>query len=364
MAKLLLVDDDKNLLKSFIMRIEEVVEDDKLDWQIFTAYNEDEARELIENESFDVIITDLIMLQDKSGFEVIKTAQKKDSLTQVIVVTAFEKKLERYEAFELGAFDCIIKGAPGVETIDEIIIKTKIALRMRVLALNEAKRKRAPLESHFDPKVLQQIDNDPELLKMRKRYITIVFFDIRGFTKLCDQLRDDRGLLIPEFLKEFFNFSSEIIFQHGGVLDKFIGDAVMALFGAFNGQNDNQNAVDAVNAATDILKRFKNIIGSWQDKFQKASLAAINPIELGCGIHSGDVLVGKIETNSSDQFTAFGHHVNIAQRIESHSGKKKGNILVSPITEDLISSSFNLEDRGEIEVKNINDPIKIYEVIR
>ena len=108
MANILIVDDKEYNLKAYTLALE----DAGLGGNILTARNESEAQKIITETQIDVIITDLVMLTEQSGMEVLRLAKEKDPLLMVIIVTAYEAKLERYKAFELGAFDCITRATP------------------------------------------------------------------------------------------------------------------------------------------------------------------------------------------------------------------------------------------------------------
>ena len=339
MPNILLVDDDPSIRRSY----KRGLDDAKMGWNIFTAKNENEARRMLSRNEIDVVITDLVMLDERGGIEVLEKAKEKDPLIMVLVFTAYGKKLNRYEAFEKGAFDCITKSTPGVKTIDEIILKTKIALKFRELAKKEIEHERilSSLRRYFDHKICNTIENNPELLKPRKKTITIVFWDIRGFSKLCDILRD-HPTDVSEFLKDYFKESSEAIFNHQGILDKFMGDNAMSLFGVFDDGSDNESATSAVRAAIEMQQRFDKLKREYIEKWQLHTAQKIE-IGLGCGIHTGEVLVGNMGTEERADFTAIGAPVNFTQRIES--GAKDKQILVSATTAKMV--------RNECEVKSL-----------
>lgn len=361
MPNILIVDDREDILKSYRLGLE----DANLGWNILTAKNEKKAETIVKRHAIDVVITDLVMLTEQSGMEVLRLAKKKDSLIMVIIVTAFDKKLDRYRAFELGAFDCIAKNTPGIKTIDEIIIKTKTALRLRELAVTEIEnqKKLIFMKRYFDPKVFRMIKEKPDLLNIQSRILTIVFWDIRGFCSLCEILKE-HPTLISSFLREYFEVSSKIIFEHGGVLDKFIGDAVMALFGTFNSKENRgkDDAINAVKSAIAVKKRYNELLNTWMQEWKLYTPHKID-IGLGCGIHTGEALVGNVGTKSRDQFTALGPHVNFAQRIESRA--QKGQILVSATTKARIDRNFEVKKVATIsDVKNIPGKFDIFEAVR
>ena len=144
------------------------------------------------------------------------------------------------------------------------------------------------------------------------------------------------------------------IFKHSGVLDKFIGDGVMALFGVLSksdGEGGRQDALQAVRAACEFRRSFDSILSRWLDEWKLYTPQKID-IGLACGIHTGEALVGNVGTDFRDQFTALGPHVNFASRIEARA--KAGQILVSQSTEARIKEKAKLEPGGEInDIKNI-----------
>lgn len=360
MSTILLVDDKDENLKAYKLALE----DSGQDWSIITAKNEDEAKNVIcESRIIDVIITDLVMLCEQSGIEVLNYAKQRDPLIMVIILTAFEKILDRIKAFELGAFDCLSKGVPGIKTGQELVIKTKTALRFRELAIQqiENQNKLAFLKRYFDPRVYSAIERNPDMLNIQSKTLTVVFWDIRGFSGLCETLKA-HPTLIANFLKEYFKEASEVIFKHQGVLDKFIGDGVMALFGAINGtdKDGRASAVNAAKASIEMKDVFDNVLKNWMEQWILYTPQAID-IGLGCGIHTGETLVGNVGTPDRDHFTALGPHVNFAQRIESRAGK--GRILISVTTMARISDHFNVTKVDSInDVKNIAGTFDIYEI--
>ncbi|WP_333887292.1 adenylate/guanylate cyclase domain-containing response regulator [Sphingobacterium siyangense] len=357
MAKILIVDDEKPNSDAY----KRALELDSSLYEISTAANEHEAEVLISKENFDVVITDLAMIDDQSGMRVLNFSKEKQPLTMVIMVTAYADKMDRYAAFENGAFDCIAKSTPGLKTTDEIIAKTKTALYFREMIESqiESQKKVAVLKRYFDPKVFSQLDNH-DVLALKSKTITIVFWDIRGFSKACEILK-----AVPEaiakFLKAYFDLASKIIFKHGGVLDKFIGDGIMALFGSLNENESSDDASSAAKAAIDLKSEFEVLLEQWIVEWSLYTPEIIK-IGLGSGMHTGECLVGSVGTEIRDQYTALGSAVNLAARIESRTIDKQ--ILVSQTTYARLAKSFHFKDAGIInDIKNIPGDFQIYELI-
>ncbi len=318
----------------------------------------------------DIILTDLVMEKDDSGINLIRAAREIDQYVMAILFTAKKDKLNKEtikKVFEYGAIDIVDKSAKNTEAGDILRLKTRILLSYRQLLKQQLLQQRNFLRQHFDPRIFDVIEKDPSLLEVSQRTITIVFWDIRGFSKLCDILKA-HPKLISGFLKEYYELGADVIFKHNGVLDKFIGDGIMAMFGVINHKDDDgtSDAISAVNAAKELKRKFNDLIKSWLHKW-KLSIAEndINEIDikLGCGIHTGEATVGNIETKSRNQFTALGPHVNFASRIESAS--KLGQILVSSTTEHRVKSDISISlslFESNFEAKNIKGTFSLYSV--
>ena len=187
--------------------------------------------------------------------------------------------------------------------------------------------------------------------------MTIVFWDISGFSILCEKLKTHKELIV-EFLREYFSEAAVIIHKHKGVLDKFMGDGIMAFFGYKDSDvNDNgkNGAINAVNAALELRNFFDEMklewINLWITKTGQQEIST----ELRCGMNTGYVLVGLLLTEVRDQFTTVGSNVNLASRLESVANKDQ--IIVSP------STKIRLEDQFNLKTISIERPIKGFENI-
>lgn len=359
MPSILIVDDEEQNLNALKRELAER----SPGLTVYVAGNETEAVTVLNQNSVDVVVTDLVMATDQSGMEVLRQAKAKDPLTMVILITAFEKHLDRYRAFELGAFDCVQKNTPGIIAAEEIFVKTQAALRFRELTLQqiENQKRLVFLRRYFDPRVFGMLEKSPEMLAIRSATVTICFWDIRGFSKLCEILKA-HPTLIAGFLKEYFEVAAKAIFEHHGVLDKYIGDGVMGLFGALNQRSDEgrQDAIHAVGAAIDLRRQFNILLEKWAEQWTLYTPHSIE-VGLGCGIHTGEVLVGNVGTNVRDHYTALGPNVNFAQRIEARSVKDQ--ILISASTQARVRDHFELQEAGVIsDVKNIPGEFRLFSV--
>jgi len=184
----------------------------------------------------------------------------------------------------------------------------------------------------------------------QRREITILFSDIRGFTTLSERLPPER---VVELLNRYFGRQVEVILRHGGCLDKFIGDAIMAFWGA--PLDDPDHARHAVMAALEMseqLEAFKREVGSEGTVF-----------DVGVGLNSGPVIVGMMGSENKREYTAIGDAVNLASRIE---GLTKGvaRILVSEETMRRCGGAFDFADRGLHPVKGRERDVHLFEPLR
>lgn len=357
MARILIVDDEKDNLEA----LQEALSDSNPDWQIFTAKSEIEGKDVIvkqleKKEAIDVVLTDLVMTSEQSGMNMLQEARRLDPFVMAILFTAKERSLDRYAAFDHGAFDVVEKNIRGATAVREISIKTRAALRYR-----EWSQRIGFLRRYFDPRVFDTIERDPSVLTIKQRTITIVFWDVRGFSRLCEIFKA-HPTLISGFLQEYCEVAAKTVFDNSGLLDKFIGDGVMALFGVLNHKNDegHSDAVAAVNAAIALRQKFQVVVDNWMTKWKLYSPHTIE-IGIGCGVHTGEVLVGNVGTEFRDQFTALGPDVNFASRIEARS--TSGQILISQSTAERVKADFSLKPAGEIDnIKNIPGKFNLFTV--
>lgn len=365
MKKILIVDDNKSVRKSYSTTIEEFIPE----VLVITAVDEREAIHVINTTDIDVVITDLTMKNETGGIDVLNAAKKRDPLIMVIIVTAYDEKLNRTEAFDIGAFDCLGKAEEGVVTGTELVYKAKSALKFREAMLNVIKSEKhyEILRRFFDPSIFEKIQKNPEILIPQNKTVTIAFWDIRGFSSLSEKLKTS-PLLISGFLKEYLEAASRIIFNHGGVLDKFIGDGIMAIFGPFDESNNAeieylgiQPALDATKAALELKREFGTIYLQWKKRWEHHSADTFD-IGLGAGIHTGVALVGNLGTDYRDHFTAIGPHVNFAARIEKSA--EKDQIRISNTTRSKIEGHFKTVHVETLsDIKNIPGTYQIFSVI-
>lgn len=205
--------------------------------------------------------------------------------------------------------------------------------------------------SRFLPEyVVKQMLENPESFKLGgvSQTITILFADIRGFTRISEHAQPER---IVSLLNRYFSAMTDIIFAHGGTLDKYLGDGLMALFGAPTATPDDAN--NAINAAVAMQRRIIGINMELRDE-------GLPEIGVGMGLHTGEVIVGYIGSERRSEYTAIGDTVNTASRLESNA--RGGEILISDATAKAARSRYKLQPRDPITVKNRQQPVVLWEV--
>lgn len=205
--------------------------------------------------------------------------------------------------------------------------------------------------SRFLPEyVVTQMLENPDSFKLGgvMQTITILFADIRGFTRISEHASPEK---IVDLLNRYFSAMTEIIFAHGGTLDKYLGDGLMALFGAPTATP--KDAANALSAAVAMQRRMISINTELREE-------GFPEIGIGIGLHTGEVTVGYIGSERRSEYTAIGDAVNTSSRLESNA--KGGQILVSEATAKAAKSRYELTPRDPISVKNREQPVPLFEV--
>jgi adenylate cyclase len=239
-----------------------------------------------------------------------------------------------------------------LELISAVAAQTAVAVenvRAHERLLREEKA-RANYSRFLPEYVVKQMLEHPESFKLGgvSQKITILFADIRGFTRLSEHADPEK---VVQLLNKYFTAMTDIIFAHGGTLDKYLGDGMMALFGAPTATPDD--ATNALNAAVAMQRRVVSIN-------EDLRAEGLPEVAIGIGLHTGDAVVGYIGSEKRSEYTAIGDTVNTASRLESNS--KGGQILVSESASQSAHTRYELVALEPISVKNRVQPVPIFEV--
>lgn len=228
------------------------------------------------------------------------------------------------------------------------------SLVLNYLTEGRAKQKfKEAFAKYVSPDVAEEISKNIDDLKVdvgERREVTILFSDIRGFTSLSEKLPPEE---VVRRLNVYFGAMVEIVFAHGGTLDKYIGDAIMAFFGA--PKSDPEHAAHACLTALEMKRRLEDI----NREFKKEGIAEL---KIGVGINTGEVVVGNIGSERRMDYTVIGDHVNLASRLEGLNKNFGTSIIVSEYTRAR-AEGFVVRDLGEVEIRGKEHPVRIYELI-
>ncbi len=219
----------------------------------------------------------------------------------------------------------------------------------------EKQRLRQLFARFVAPEMVDQLLQTQDLQSLNKRaHLTILFSDIRNFTTISEQMTP---LEIVQLLNQYLARMSRVILQHGGTIDKYEGDAILAFFGAPIPLEDH--AQRAVLAALDMRKELQALKAEW--KQQGLSLA--DSFEIGIGINTGDVFVGLLGSKERLNYTVIGDVVNVAARLQDQTKVFQWPILISESTRQELDNRFEVECAGAPMLKGKTEPVSIYKVL-
>ena len=215
------------------------------------------------------------------------------------------------------------------------------------------KRKMKRLFGQYVSKdVYDQLVANPDLARLggQRRQMTVLFSDIRGFTTVSESGQPEE---IVALLNEYFSKMVEIVFAHKGTLDKFVGDMVMALFGA--PLDDPDHARHAVDAALEMIRELSRLNEKWTAEGRPA-------LDIGIGISTGPMIAGNIGSEAIMSYTVIGDAVNLGARLESLNKQYGTRIIISEATREALPDRYLFRSLGDVVVKGKTKPVAIFEV--
>ncbi len=205
--------------------------------------------------------------------------------------------------------------------------------------------------SHYlAPSVINELIKDPDFLKLRveKKIVTIFFSDIRSFTNLSERIGENK---LGSFMNQYFSVVSKVIMKHKGMVDKYIGDAVMAVWGT--PVDDPGHAINAIKAAIEIKDRLSEFNKKWEHLDIKT--------ETGIGINTGSVVVGNFGSTDRFDYTVLGDNVNLASRLEGLNKSYKTDMIISEYTKDMAGEQLYCRYLDTVRVKGKTKPVQIFQ---
>lgn len=215
----------------------------------------------------------------------------------------------------------------------------------------ESRQVRKSLREFVDQEVAEQIIAQEESIHGQKKEVSVFFTDVRNYTTLSEGLPPEK---LVGILNELFSMMGKIIARHQGFIVDFVGDAILAAFGA---HKDNPNhAWDAVQTAVEAQKELDELNEKWQKR-------GVPPIRIGVGIHSGEVLVGIVGSGERKKFGVTGDTVNTGSRVEALNKEFSTSILITRETLEKTDGKIDARRRGQVKVKGRDKPVEIFEVL-
>ena len=217
----------------------------------------------------------------------------------------------------------------------------------------EKKKIRGAFQYYLTSSVINEMLKDPSKLKLGgdKKNLTVLFSDIRGFTSFSETMTPEQ---LVHLLNEYLTAMTDIVFKYDGLLDKYMGDAIMAVYGAPLDQPDH--ALRACRTALDMMKELKKLQKKWAGEGQPV-------LDIGIGISSGDMVVGNMGSQMRFDYTVMGDSVNLGSRLESINKEYGTNIIISEYTYEAVKDVLLCRELDSVRVKGKNLPVKIYELL-
>jgi adenylate cyclase len=217
----------------------------------------------------------------------------------------------------------------------------------------EKKKIRGAFQYYLTASVVEEMLKNPDKLKLggEKKDLTVLFSDIRGFTSISERMTPE-GLV--KFLNEYLTKMTDLVFKYDGLLDKYMGDAIMAIWGAPLDQPDHVRR--ACLTALDMVEELHRL----QKKWSTEGLPFLN---IGIGVNAGPMVVGNMGSDRRFDYTVMGDSVNLGSRLEGLNKTYGTNVIASEMTFDRVKEEFLARELDLVRVKGKDQPVKIYELL-
>jgi len=324
---------------------------------VITAASGEEALSILEGEDVDVVLLDLLM-PVMDGHEVLGVIKSHPEwrATPVIVISGHQDMQGIIRCIEAGAEDYLFK--PFNPVLLQARIKAGIERKRwhdreeqyrRQLERNE-RFIRATFGRYLSDEIVTDILERPEGLELGGdlREVTIMMSDIRGFTTLCEQLAPAE---VVRMLNRYLGAMTDIILNHQGTIDEFIGDAILAVFGAPHARPDDADRAVRCALAMQAAMRDINAANAAEGLPQLNTAIALN---------TGSVIAGNIGSERRSKYGFVGHPMNVTSRIEDITAG--GEILLAQSTRDALQDRYRFEEPRQIRMRGIDEPLQVFRV--
>lgn len=296
----------------------------------------------------DLILLDVNM-PGMDGFQVCRIL-KNDPLTKsipIIFLTSYAESEDRVRGLDIGADDYLTKPF-AIRELSARIDKRLQARKETKMLLQQQADIRQTFERFVAPEFVDILlrETGRVILGGDLQHITVLFTDLEGFTTLSE---DTAPALLLGVLNRYHELVSGLVQQHGGIVNKFIGDGVMALFNTPIPRDNHARC--AVDAALAIRKSLPALHADLEERFR---------LQINCGIHTGPAIVGKVGATHCMDYTALGDTVNLAARLQEMAAQ--GQILISAATMAELDAGVRVKELGEVLIRNRSKSVNVFEV--
>ena len=345
MTKILVVDDEPDLEALIKQKFRKQIRENEYEF-VFASNGQHALDQLAKHEDVDVVLSDINM-PEMDGLTLLSKLSETHHLLKSVIVSAYGDMENIRIAMNRGAFDFVTKPINFQDL--EVTMRKTIEHVMQIRETMKALKENNILKMYVDETVLNFMGGEEFEATLRKNETidaTVAFIDICGFTTIAEKESPD---IVVELLNSYFDVIVKEVLAQNGIIDKFIGDAVMAVF---HGEYHLDRALDACLSARQKVAELP------ADK----KVADFSP-QLSIGIHTGEVVSGNIGSGDLKRldYTVIGDVVNTASRLQSVA--EDGQILISKESYEKISESFKCEEAGEFSLRNKTGSVLAYNVI-
>ncbi len=345
MAKFLVVDDEADLEVLIKQKFRQKIREHQYEF-VFAINGVKALEQLQQHQDVDVVLADINM-PEMDGLTLLNKLNEQNTLLKAVIVSAYGDMDNIRTAMNRGAFDFITKPV-NFEDLELTMQKTLKHVQQLKETMQAIKENNI-LKMYVDETVLNFMGSrefESSVMANETIDATVAFIDICSFTSISETEKPDT---VVKLLNNYFDVMVKEIIAQGGYIDKFIGDAIMAVF---RGDYHLDRAVDACLAVRKKIGELPNTTG---DIF-------FSP-KVSIGIHSGEMISGNIGSATLKRldYTVIGDTVNTAQRLQTVA--KENQIIISESSYEKIKESFNCSKVGEVSLKHKSNPVVIYEVM-
>lgn len=345
MSKILVVDDEADLEVLIKQKFRQKIRDNQYEF-VFAIHGNHALQQLDKHPDIDIVLSDINM-PEMDGLTLLSRLQEQHSLLKSVIVSAYGDMDNIRTAMNRGAFDFITKPI-NFEDLELTIEKTLSHVRQLRQTMQAIKENNI-LRMYVDETVLNFMGSrefETSLLASDIVEGTVIFIDICSFTTISENASPD---VVVKLLNNYFDVMVKEIIAQGGYVDKFIGDAIMAVF---QGNYHLDRAIDACLAVRRQIEKLPEVLDELNYK-PKVSI----------GINGGEMISGNIGSIGLKRldYTVIGDSVNTAQRLQSMA--REGQILITKSSYEQVKESFHCRSIGELQLKNKSAPVGVYEVL-